>query len=523
MCARLAAQQRDRERPRVPLLPHGVTDAALAVTFPKPDPYLHDPTGWMRDELNEHAWSMQAAVCDSVVQHRYTAVPSSHDTGKSFIVSRLAAWWLKVHPPGEAFVVTTAPTDKQVKAILWREIGKAHAKGNLPGYVTQAAEWKMQMPDGHIELVGYGRKPADHDPAAFSGIHARYVLVIVDEAVGVPKALWDAIDSLATNVHARVVAIGNPDDPNTQFNEVCKPGSGWNVVHIDGCRSPNMTRAALEAYPRVASYFRSQGIEPSDEWVPDNVRDLLVSVQWIDERIVRWGPDSNVFQSKVRGRFPEVGEDTLITPTMLREACARDLPGFERGWAALDVARLGGAESVIYHNRGGHVRFRWAARKIDTTVTEQAVRDFIGDTHSMVPVWIDADGVGGPVYDHLVKEELPVHAHYGSMKALRPHRFTNRRSEIYWTARQMFIDGLLDIDEEDEDLIAQLGNIKWSETTDGRIRVETKEEMAARGVPSPDRADAFVMSLVKPPETKVVALDATSLLPVSGDLMNAPT
>lgn len=514
-----AHREKLAERPRVPLLPSGTTDAALAVTFPKPDPYIKDPVGWMRDALNEHAWSKQDEVCRSVVEHRYTAVPSSHDTGKSFIVSRLAAWWLKVHPPGEAFIVTTAPTDKQVKAILWREIGKAHAAGNLPGYVTQAAEWKMQMPDGHIELVGYGRKPADHDPAGFSGIHARYVLVIVDEAVGVPKGLWDAIDSLATNVHARVVAIGNPDDPNTQFHEVCKPGSGWNVVHIDGCKSPNMTQRQLDAYPRVAAYFREQGIEPSTEWVPDNVRDLLVSALWIDERIQRWGTDSNVFQAKVRGRFPEVGEDTLITPTMIRLAQERDLPGFERGFAACDVARFGGAESVIYRNRGGCVRFEWAARKIDTTVTQKAVNNFCDDTANIVPVWIDADGIGGGVYDNCAALGKNVHAFYGSHAATRPHRFKNRRSEMYWLARIAFQDGLVDIDPEDLDLAAQLGNIKWREDN-GRIRVETKEEMLARGVPSPDRADAFVMSLLVPPESKVIALDGRSLLPNTGDLLD---
>jgi hypothetical protein len=62
---------------------------------------------------------------------------------KSFTMSRLAAWWLDVHPIGEAFVVTTAPTTAQVEAILWREIGKAHRKGNLPGRITLDAKWYM--------------------------------------------------------------------------------------------------------------------------------------------------------------------------------------------------------------------------------------------------------------------------------------------------------------------------------------------------------------------------------------------
>jgi hypothetical protein len=137
-------------------------------------------------------------------------------------MSRLALWWIDVHPPGEAFVVTTAPTTPQVEAILWRYMGNAHKKGGLPGRITLDAKWYIGN-----ELVAYGRKPADYDPAAFQGIHARYVLVIIDEAGGVPKSIFDAVDALATNVDARVVAVGNPDDPASHFATICKPGSGW--------------------------------------------------------------------------------------------------------------------------------------------------------------------------------------------------------------------------------------------------------------------------------------------------------
>jgi hypothetical protein len=68
------------------------------------------------------------------------------------------------------------------------------------------------MPSGYIgnELVVYRRKPAEYDPAAFQGIHGGYVLVIIDEADGVPKSIFDAVDALATNVDARVVAVGTP-------------------------------------------------------------------------------------------------------------------------------------------------------------------------------------------------------------------------------------------------------------------------------------------------------------------------
>jgi hypothetical protein len=64
--------------------------------------------------------------------------------------ARIAAWWLDVHPPGEAFVVSTAPTFSQVRAILWREIGRAHRKGGLPrGWPRSAAPipTELQQPE----------------------------------------------------------------------------------------------------------------------------------------------------------------------------------------------------------------------------------------------------------------------------------------------------------------------------------------------------------------------------------------
>src|SRR4051812_2227197 len=134
--------------------------------------------------------------------------------GKSFIASRIIAWWIDSHPVGEAFVVSTAPSAAQVSAIMWREVAKIHRAADLEGKINRAG-----YPQWYIgpELVGYGRKPADYEQSAFQGIHAKYVLVVIDEACGVPRHLYDAIDALVTNQNCRVLAIGNPDDAASHF------------------------------------------------------------------------------------------------------------------------------------------------------------------------------------------------------------------------------------------------------------------------------------------------------------------
>ena len=214
-------------------------DAARAFEPPVEHPYADRPADWVADRLGEHLWSKQREIAESVVENKHTAVTSCHGAGKSFLAARLIAWWIDSHPVGEAFVVSTAPTFQQVRAILWRELRRAHHKGQLAGELNQT-EWLI---DG--ELVGYGRKPADHDDYAFQGIHARYVLVILDEACGIPPSLWTAVETITTNDDSRVLAIGNPDDPQTEFGEVCKPGSGWNLVTIgQGARRTSQMRTS---------------------------------------------------------------------------------------------------------------------------------------------------------------------------------------------------------------------------------------------------------------------------------------
>ena len=182
--------------------------------------YRADPQAWAREKLGEHLWSKQVAIAQSVRDHRRTAVQSCHGVGKSFVASRLTAWWLDIHPPGTARVVTTAPTGDQVAAILWTEINgafaKAQARGTpFPGRINET-DWKLGK-----QLVAFGRKPSDYNPHAFQGIHAKYVLVIIDEACGVHKQFWTAANSIATGEHCRILAIGNPDDPGSYFAQIC--------------------------------------------------------------------------------------------------------------------------------------------------------------------------------------------------------------------------------------------------------------------------------------------------------------
>jgi hypothetical protein len=499
-----------------------------------------DPKVWVESN-GEFVWSKQAEILDSVVANRYTAVHSAHDLGKSFIASRIIAWWIDSHPVGEAFVVSTAPSAAQVSAIMWREVAKIHRKAELQGKVNRAGypQWFIGP-----ELVGYGRKPADYEQSAFQGIHAKYVLVVIDEACGVPRHLYDAIDSLVTNEHARVLAIGNPDDATSHFSSVCKPGSGWNVIHLDGLRSPNITYDRVVGddpefpkYPLLAALMEAEDLPYSTEVVPEELREYLIDERWIEERIHRWcgvSPEqlgalsreqahdillsrthgSSLFTAKVRGIFPDSASEGVIPLGWVTQATARwrDIkdrlkqraPGGVR-ITGVDVARGGADQTCFAHRHGDYVSSVERMRVTDTMEVANRAASYMHEPMSTAVV--DVIGIGSGVYDRLrmMKNNaeikgtpIPFNA---SKQAQRRDRlgqfhFFNDRAAAWWNMRERLDPafGSQVAIPDDEELIEELCAPKYDLYANGRLKVESKDQIKARIGRSTDSADAVIQA-----------------------------
>lgn len=442
--------------------------------------WRHDPVLWVGERLNETLWSKQRAILNSVRDHRRTAVQSAHGIGKSWTAARVVAWWLDVHPPGQARVITSAPTGDQVKAILWNEIGRAHSSGKLPGRLNQT-EWWMPLPDGREELVAFGRKPAEHNPTAFQGIHERYVLVVFDEAAGIPGVLWEAADSLISNDDSRFLSIGNPDDPLSEFAAVCKPGSGVNVIRVSAFDTPNFT----------------------GETIPDHMRHRLVGPVWVEEKRRKWGETNPLYIAKVLGEFPENTTDGLIPMQWIKAAQERSLPASLPIELGTDVGG-GGDRSVTACRRGPHVRIIRRDQNPDTMQTAGNLIADIRDTSATVAK-VDEIGIGRGLVDRLKEQKKPVIGINVGQQARDSEAYANLRAEGYWGLRERFQEGSIDIDPADEDLAAQLVDIKYKRTSSGRIQIESKDEMKRRGKPSPDDADAVMLAFLqaKPDVIKV--------------------
>lgn len=447
------------------------------------NPYVADPVGWARDKAGLDLWSKQRDIANSVVANRRTAVKSGHGIGKTLTAAVLAAWWNDVHPIGESIVVSTAPSHKQVHIALWAEIAKIHHAAGLPGTILQNDEWKAA--DGTV--VAMGRKPADHDEQGFQGIHRRYVLVILDEAGGIPKSLWTGAEAITTNADARILAIGNPDDPNTDFGKVCKPGSGWSVLGMSVLDSPNFT----------------------GEQVPAGLAPMLPTPEWVEHARVSQGEESPWFVSRVLGEFPELGSDSLISPRLIAAAQERELDPTGLQALGVDVARFGSDRTVVGHRQGPvYRRVGSYARQATTETTGRVIahsRDLDGDFE----IRVDGVGVGGGVVDQLAEAGWPVVDMQAGSAAADPERFANARAEWFWGLRERFEQGDIDLDPDDDDLAAQLGAIKFKYTSRGQVQIESKDDMRKRGMPSPDDADTLMLAMawVPPDAGRVVTAE----------------
>lgn len=476
--------------------------------------YKKDPARWAKDRADVVLWSKQREIIESVRDHSQTAVHSCHAIGKSFVAATTVAWWLDVHPVGEAFVVTTAPTDKQVKAVLWREINRLHTRAGLAGR-TNLSEWYIGK-----ELVAFGRKPADQDPTAFQGIHARYVLLVLDEACGIPKDLWDAGSSIVSNEHSRTLAIGNPDDPFGEFAANCRAGSTWHTIHVGYKHTPNFTGEAVSPI----------------------VRDSLISPRWVDERAKKWGRGSAIFTSKCDGHFPLEGTSGTI-PYAWAIAC-RDLE-FPEGSADVAVGGIdvgaGGDRTVLRERRGLRAGREEVFVDADPMRTVGRLVEKINEW-GLTRVKIDSIGIGWALMGRL-RELSSTHNPAGALAGECTHaaevvavnfgerptegrekQYLNKRAEVYWTVgREYSRLRRWDLGEVDDDTIAEL-TVSTYEVLDsfGKIKIEPKDKIIERLGESPDRAEALLlafydpMSLVTTPQQDMQVDLLAGVSPLSG-------
>ena len=397
-------------------------------------------------------------------------------------------WFLHTHNP--AIVLSTAPTFRQVRHVLWRQIRRLYRPASL-ALGGKMLDTRWELADDRYAM-GLSADSADQ----FQGFHSDNMLIVVDEAEGVSDEIYEGIEAVMTSSEPRLLLIGNPTTVSGAFRRAFyEERNLYHPITISALDSPNLD-------PH----------ESSKPWPG------LTTAEWVTEREETWGTDNPIYRARVLGEFPDQGEDTLFNLAQIEQATQRVLSkstgsgshagaGLIEGSSnranaevvlAVDVARFGSDRSVILRRRGNRVEEIRTFQKLDTMALTgwviAAIKEF-----SPSRVVIDEIGVGAGVVDRLKEEGHPVRGVNVARRARDDNTFANLRGEGFWRLRDLFATGGISI-PTDNQLIGELAALRYSYDSRGRILMEGKEAMRRRNLPSPDKADALMLAFLEPVE-----------------------
>src|SRR6202050_377561 len=200
---------------------------------------ISDPVLFAAHVLGVDLWEREAEILRSIKTHRRTAVKACHGVGKTFTIAVAALWWLARYPEG--IVLTTSPTQRQVRTQLWSEIHRLVDRAKAPYPKLKTTELKFR--DDNNFALGFSTNQTEN----FQGYHGKYVLIIADEAPGIDSGIWDAVAGTMAGGVVHIVMAGNPTVPSGAFYDAFTRERGlWSCHTISVFDSPNLKGTTLE-------------------------------------------------------------------------------------------------------------------------------------------------------------------------------------------------------------------------------------------------------------------------------------
>lgn len=444
----------------------------------KPDVFIEHV---FRDSL----WSMQVDICRALAHNKRVAVRSCHGSGKSFLAARIALQFLFSH--NNSKVITTAPSFRQVTDILWREMATAYNKANAD---TQILGGTMTNTRLNIDDEWFALGLSTNEPDRFQGFHAENILLIVDEASGVKEDIFTASEGILSSGNSRCLYIGNPTALAGTFYESFRLPN-YKLFHISAFDTPNFTEFGITVDDIKANTWEAKITHK----LP---RPYLVTPEWVYDKILKWGENSPMWESRVLGNFPTQGTDTLIPLWAIEQAVNKDVAVGPNDIEAIgvDVARFGEDKTEFIYRKGSKAIEIKEFSQHDTMTTADDLLTFMG-FHPFAMANIDEVGVGAGVVDKLKRSQTfkKINGVNVGTQPFNHNLFLNLRAEIYWSLRERFINGDISIPQDDE-LMSQLASLKFEYTNKGLIKIESKDDMKKRGLGSPDKADALSLAFM---------------------------
>lgn len=445
--------------------------------------YADDPVGFARDILGVELWAKQLEIILSVWKNPRTAVPACYASGKTYLAAVIVLWWLFTRRP--ALVVSTAPTGRQVKKLLWRYVRKLYkgAKIRLGGRLLQteliiADDW---------QAFGF----AGSSGASVQGIHeAENVLFVEDEAAGMAAELLEDFEGITAGEGTRHLKIGNPITAEGPFYEACQDKENWNVIPISAFDVPNV----IEKRTVIKG---------------------LVDHEWVEHKRTRYGEKSPFWVTKVLGLFWSQSAELVIPVEWAQAALDRwDSPELleweeNNDLGPVEIAADIGMtidETVITKKHGRRIWVLDRFIPMTTPVLIEKIEYWAQQSRAEI-VRIDATGLGKTIpsllEERILTGESPLDEDTiidGIVLGKTPKHKENKDvfafalDEAQWEMRQAFDpDGPAPIAIFDEQLKKELSARAWVLDRKGKIKVDTKKDLKSKGISSPNDADAAML------------------------------
>lgn len=435
---------------------------------PNPLADKEGPEPWQRDllmDLGKHIKNNSQLIDLGLDMDVWkSAIASGHGVGKSAMVAWLIYFFMSTRVDTRGAV--TANTQHQLEDKTWPELSKWHNLAlnkhwfdwSATGF-TFAAYPEDRKKNYKITAATVSKDNTE----AFAGLHneGKTVVVIFDEASGIDAKIWEVSEGALTDGEGFFLAFGNPTRPDGEF---------------------------ADCFDKHANLYYNRNVDSRE--VSHTNKQALRKI------IEKYGEESDEVKVRIKGEFPSQSFNGFISVDAVNDAIQRELVS-DAGAAlimAIDVARFGNDRSIIGYRQGRDFRSRpWKAFRGLSTVKLAEIAMAEADIHRPDAIVIEATGPGAGVIDIMRDRGYKIIEVHPGARAHEYDLYLNRRAE-YWANMRDWIyeQGCI---PEDPDLFKELTTILYSlDRHEQRIKLEAKEDMKKRGVPSPDIADMLALT-----------------------------
>jgi hypothetical protein len=435
--------------------------------------HFKGPRKWQREVLThiaDHIKANQGQLDFNTLRH---AVSSGRGIGKSALVSWITIWMLSTRIGSTTII--SANSESQLRSVTWAEITKWLAMAlNSHWFEVSAtrlmpAKWLTELVERDLKKgTRYwgveGRLWSAENPDAYAGVHNfDGVLVVFDEASGIDDSIWAVTSGFFTeNTPNRFwMAFSNPRRNTGYFYEAFNSKREfWTTKVVD-----------------------ARTVEGTDKQVYQQI---------IDE----YGADSSQAHVEVYGQFPSEGDDQFISASLVDEAMKR--PKYQDQSAPIvigvDPARFGADATVIAVRQGRDIIAVQRHRGDDTMTVVGHVIEAI-EEYKPALVVIDEGGLGAGIVDRLKEQRYKIKGVNFGNKSANPVMYGNKRAEMWGKMKDWLKTASIPLDRFlKTDLISPM----MKPDSKGTIFLESKKDMKARGLASPDAADAICVTFAFP-------------------------